>query len=194
MDEVRTDGCGTAESCFNCGSSDVERAWRRQVFQYGDGESAVELTAEVPVYTCTSCGYKFAGPEAEDARHEAVCRHLGVLTPREIVAIRDHTGLSRTQFAERTRIGLASLKRWEAGILVQNAANDELMYLMGFPENVNRLQERDHHQPLNLSTLTNVPRRTPKRHSSATFRGRCIRASAELNRRANKWQLRASAE
>jgi DNA-binding transcriptional regulator YiaG len=192
MDEFRTDGCGTTESCFDCGSSEVERAWRRQAFQYGDGESAVELIANVPVYTCKSCGYEFAGQEAEDARHEAVCRHLGVLTPREIVAIRDNTRLSRTQFAERTRIGLASLKRWEAGILVQNAANDELIYLMGFPENVNRLQERDHHQPLNLSSLTNVSGRTLRHHRPAAFRGRCIRASTELNRRANEWQLRAS--
>lgn len=193
MDEIRPDECDANESCFNCGSSKVERAWRRQGFQYGNGESAVELTAEVPVYKCLSCGYEFAGPEAEDARHEAVCRHLGVLTPQEILAIRDQNGLTRAQFAQCTRIGIASLKRWEAGMLVQNAANDELIYLMAFPDNVVRLQKRDHSQPINLQSLPAAPAKDPRRRRSH-FRGRCIRPNKDLVRCARNWQLRICAE
>ena len=45
---------------------------------------AVELTAQVPVRTCNACGFQFTDDVAEEARHEVVCRHLGVMTPKEI--------------------------------------------------------------------------------------------------------------
>jgi putative zinc finger/helix-turn-helix YgiT family protein len=148
MNEFRNNERDDVIVCFDCGSSDIVKEMKQQVFQYGSGESAVDLIAKMPVYTCKTCGYQFAGPEADDARHDAVCRHLGVLTPEEIASIRESTGLSRAQFAERTRIGIASLKRWETGVLIQNAANDELIYLMSFPENVERLQLRRHSEPM----------------------------------------------
>jgi DNA-binding transcriptional regulator YiaG len=181
---------GSEENCINCGSSQVRLERQRQTFPYGTGDTVVDLTAEMPVYTCLSCGHQFAGPEAEDARHEAVCRHLGVLTPREIVAIREHGGLKRAQFVELTRIGVASLKRWEAGILVQNAANDQLIFLTAFPDNVTRLRERRQHDPINLQALADAVPKTASRSSYRRFRGRCIRGTEPVVQCATQWQLR----
>ena len=157
MNQIPNGGHGDAVLCFDCGSSDVVKTLEQQVFQYGNGESAVDLSAEMPIFTCKTCGYQFAGPEADDARHEAVCRYLGVLTPAEIVAVRESTGLSRTEFCELTRIGIASLKRWETGNLIQNAANDELLYLVAFSENAERLRGRDRHSPLRPLALSAEP-------------------------------------
>jgi DNA-binding transcriptional regulator YiaG len=195
MNELRTAGTGFDETvaCFNCGSADVNRTWERQTFQYGSGESAVGLTAEVLVNTCKSCGFQFAGPEADEARHEAVCRYLGVLTPREIAAIREQTSLSRLEFCERTRIGIASLKRWETGALVQNAANDELIYLMAFPENVVRLRDRDRSQPLELPAPLTESEEAPARRHSRIFRGRCISPNKLLIACSREWPLRVRA-
>ena len=193
INNIRNEEFGSEESCVNCGSSQLKRELQRQAFQYGTGDTAVKLTAEMPVYTCLSCGYQFAGPEAEDARHEAVCRYLGVLTPQEIVAIREHGALTRSQFADLTRIGIASLKPWETGLLFQNAANDELVYLMVFPDNVARLRERDHHHQINLQSLSGAPpsQRTSRRR--LRFRGRCLGGNETVVQQAMQWQLRVYA-
>jgi putative zinc finger/helix-turn-helix YgiT family protein len=191
MNRIRNDEHDATVVCFDCGSSDVVKEVQQQEFQYGNGESAVNLTAEMPVYTCNSCGYQFAGPEADDARHEAVCRHFGVFTPAEIVAIRESAGLSRMQFAEISGIGIASLKRWETGTLIQNAANDRLIFLMTFRENVEQLRKRNHFIALDLTDVS-AEAETAHRHAHAhRFRARCIQADSNLLQRAKSWSLRA---
>lgn len=128
--------------CPNCGSSKVESRNIIDKFQYGSGAKAVILEAEIPFRRCDNCMFEFTDSEAEDIQHEAVCRHLGVMTPAEIVALRNKYGLTRAQFAEKTRIGEASLARWETGELIQNPANDGYMYLLSFPENFDHLEKR----------------------------------------------------
>jgi DNA-binding transcriptional regulator YiaG len=182
-----------AQICFNCGSSAVGKSWKEQTFQYGNGESATELVATVPVFTCESCGFQFAGSEAEDIRHEVVCRHLGLLTPAEISAIRENTKLGRAQFAECIGFGIASLKRWESGALIQNAANDSLIYLMAFPDNLERLQHRDHKKALDLVTLSADPATSYRRHH-LRFRGRGLRVDETIARRAQQFRLRTIIE
>lgn len=130
------------EACAFCGSTHTETRYIRESFPYGTGERSVMLSAEVPVTRCMDCGGEFSGPQAELARHEAVCRHLGVMTPRQIRAIRAGYGMSRREFAELTGVGEASLARWERGLVIQNAAMDRLLYLLTFPENLQRLRKR----------------------------------------------------
>lgn len=131
-----------ARPCPVCESADVKFTFEAQDFLYGVGEDEVELTADVHVGTCTECGFQFTGETAESARHEAVCRHHEVMTPNEIRTCRESYGLSRTAFTALTRLGSASLARWETGQLIQNAANDSLLFLMKFPENLARLKHR----------------------------------------------------
>lgn len=129
------------QPCPNCDSTRVRTERVEQTFGYGAEEDLVELTAVVHAHTCSDCGLVFAGSDAEDARHEAVCRHLGVLTPSEIREIRRQLGLSRRRLSEITGLGSASLARWETGRQVQSRASDRYLRLLAFAENVHRLQD-----------------------------------------------------
>ena len=129
-------------TCAACGGNKVSRRMELDEFEYGAGEAAVSLSANVVVFACDDCDFEFTGPSAEVARHEAVCRHLGVMTPAEIRDLRGRYGLSRQSFASITRLGAASIARWEAGSLLQNRAYDSLLYLLCFEDNLRRLRSR----------------------------------------------------
>ena len=77
-----------AITCAACGGSNLSRRMELDEFEYGAGESAVSLSANVVVHTCNDCDFEFTGPSAEAARHQAVCRHLGIMTPGEISGTR----------------------------------------------------------------------------------------------------------
>jgi putative zinc finger/helix-turn-helix YgiT family protein len=128
--------------CPDCGCNDLSEALRTEEFQYGIGDDVVTLSAVVPIISCRECGFEFTDYRAEEVRHETVCRHLGVLSPREIVEIRDSIGLTRAEFAALGGFGIASLQRWETGTLVQNPANDRLIYLLQFTANRQRLAKK----------------------------------------------------
>jgi putative zinc finger/helix-turn-helix YgiT family protein len=130
------------EQCPRCGQNTAETRTERETFRYGTGDAAAELTALVPVHACTSCGFEYTDASAEDARHEAVCQHLGILNPRQVAGIRKLYRFTRAEFATLTRFGEASLARWETGAITQNPANDQLLYLLQFRDNMERLQER----------------------------------------------------
>jgi putative zinc finger/helix-turn-helix YgiT family protein len=129
-------------SCAICGSNEVSTTYELEEFPYGHGPDAVMISVRIPIRHCRSCGESFADEDATLLRHEAVCRHLGVLPPRDIRDLRQRNNLSRASFAAATGIGEASLARWETGSLIQNRANDSLLYLLSFPENLTRLSER----------------------------------------------------
>ncbi len=121
---------GELRECDECGKNTVRMSFEEQPFLYGSGDGAVELRARVPVWTCASCGDAYTEGEAEDARHEAVCRHLGVLSPNMIRAIRVKCGLTQAELAKIAGFGVASLKRWETGSLIQNVSADRLLRLI----------------------------------------------------------------
>ena len=115
--------------CPDCERETACRSVQARAFEYGVGKDHVALQADVPVWTCTTCGYAFGDGEGEDAEHEAVCRHFGLLTPREIVELRAQLGLTQIALAALTGLGEASIKRWEAGTVLQNQAADNLLRL-----------------------------------------------------------------
>jgi DNA-binding transcriptional regulator YiaG len=125
--------------CPACGSTSVTERWQTESFPYGDGDMPAVLDATVPVSHCRSCQFEFTDERAEHIRHAAVCRHLELLSPDEVLAIRERYQMSQQEFAAMCRIGRASLARCEAGSLFQNASNDSLLFLLSFPENVERL-------------------------------------------------------
>ena len=142
-EKPKMEGEAIAEVCPNCNGTEFGLERREQRFLYGREGEASELMAVVPVQACKTCGFEFTGEEAEEARHEAICRHLGLMTPKEIRALRERYEMTRVEFAELSRLGTASLARWEAGILIQNGANDQLLYLLQFEENVALLNQRE---------------------------------------------------
>ena len=120
-------------SCPLCGTDEVTTSWKPHVFDYGSGESMAELSVNVPVRSCASCELEFLDEPAERLKHEAVCTHLGVLTPAEIRRIREGYGMSRVSFAQATGLGEASLNRWENGLNIQTHANDRYLRLLKNP-------------------------------------------------------------
>jgi putative zinc finger/helix-turn-helix YgiT family protein len=99
------------------------------------------VRAEVPVRVCKDCGQIYEDEEGELARHEATCKALGRLTPREIIQLRESLDLSRREFSELTGIGEASFARWESGDLIQSESNDSLLRLVGNRRNAQCLAE-----------------------------------------------------
>lgn len=112
------------ETCIMCGEGQATRSMVVQAFEYGSGADAVTLHARVPVWSCGVCELQYVDAEGERAQHDAVCRHLGRLTPTDIKAIRLGATLTQKQFADELKCGIASLKRWEAGALVHGRAAD----------------------------------------------------------------------
>lgn len=127
--------------CPECDRQTVTTTLTPHTFTYGRGADAVQITAILPVRTCTHCGFQYLDKEGQRAQHDAVCRHLGVLTPSQIRAMREYHRLSPAEFARLTRLGTATIARWERGALIQNAANDLYLRLVGEEKNMQRLRE-----------------------------------------------------
>jgi putative zinc finger/helix-turn-helix YgiT family protein len=132
----------STQSCPSCNSSRIVTNYDICEFTYGVGEKAVKLKAEVPLLSCPDCGFEYTDYRADEAKHDAVCRYLGVMPPFEILALRKGYNVTRARFAEITGIGEASIARWETGELIQNASIDNYLYLLSFTENLEKLQKR----------------------------------------------------
>lgn len=168
--------------CPSCGSHELTTSNEIEEFQYGTGADTAILSSEITVHHCPSCGTSFTSEDANVARHEAVCRHLGVFTPQEVRAVREKNNLNQAEFANLTKIGTASLSRWESGLLIQNKAYDNYLYLLAFVDNIQRIRDRS------LPTL--APDATPFKPKF-----RCIDDEDydRLNREAKHFELYAEA-
>ena len=124
---------GPQARCDVCGAISVQTELLRDPFIHGSGANAVELTADVWVHTCSACGDSYTDDEADIAYDEAVCRHLGVLPPAEIRAMREGYGLTRAEFAQLTGFGNATVGRWERGEVTQNRSADRYLRLLQEP-------------------------------------------------------------
>jgi putative zinc finger/helix-turn-helix YgiT family protein len=116
--------------------------WIEHRFNYGLDPQAIELHCELPLRICEACGNQFIDHVGETIRHETVCRHLGVMTPREVRDLREKYEVTQAQFSQLTGLGEASLSRWETGASIQTKAFDSYLFLLTIPENVQRLRSR----------------------------------------------------
>jgi len=129
--------------CPSCGAHSVSFQESDHSFDYANGDDRVTLRARYPAGLCGDCGFEFTDERAEAARHAAICQHLGVLPPLDIIRIRRKLGLTREGFAELTKLGVASIARWERGTGIQNPALDQLLFLVSFDDNILRLKFRN---------------------------------------------------
>ena len=128
-------------SCARCGAEPVDTFEHRHTFRYGAGESAVDLAVDLPVRRCQKCGFEFLDQESERIKLEAICDHLGVLSPSGIRRIRERYGMTQAEFAEVTGLGTATLVRWENGSMNHTRAYDRYMRLLENRDVMRRLQE-----------------------------------------------------
>lgn len=84
----------------------------------------------LPARRCDRCDLDYLDDDGERLKHEAVCRHLGVLTPQEIHRIGTRLRLSRAALAKLTGIGEPSLGCWEGGIKIQTPGYDRYLRLL----------------------------------------------------------------
>ncbi|MCY4100579.1 MAG: type II toxin-antitoxin system MqsA family antitoxin [Rhodobacteraceae bacterium] len=128
--------------CPLCGGNDIKLEWVDYTFNYGSGDDVTEINAIVPVMSCEACDIEFLDNEGERIKHEAICRHHGVLTPNEIKEIRKKYNYTQEGFAKVTKFGIASLNRWERGASIQSPSTDNLLRLLTIPSNMKILKER----------------------------------------------------
>lgn len=130
------------EICPSCASSNIEKVQENYTFPYGIGEDSVKLTALVLIVKCNDCNEKFLDYDAQNLCHEAVCKHLGVMTPTQIRNLRLKYYHTQEVFAELIGITKSELLSWEEGIAIQNKAYDNLLHLFSFEDNFQRLIDR----------------------------------------------------
>ncbi len=155
-----------AIDCPSCSSGNVRSRFVDTSFPYGQGESAVLLPVTLQAFSCLDCGLEYVDDSAEELKHDAVCRHMGVFTPAEVESVRNAIGMTRAKFAELTKIGEATLGRWERGALIQNSAYDQFLYLLKFSDNVVRLLNREL-----LQKSGNLPTGSSMEEVQSKFRG-----------------------
>ena len=114
--------------------------WRDHTFDYGLEDESVELKVNIPMHYCLSCDLSLIDDVGAQLKHEAICHHVGLLSPREIRGIRDRQHMTREEFAKITGLGDASLGRWERGAGFQSQANDRYLRLLAQPKGISRLR------------------------------------------------------
>lgn len=91
-----------------------------------------KLTVEVEATVCDRCGFQVLTEEQSAAYtvkiSDAYREQHGLLTSAELKRIRKRLRMNQKEFAEYLGVGIASVKRWEAG-LIQDAAMNELVRL-----------------------------------------------------------------
>lgn len=90
----------------------------------------VDIAIEVEVYTCPVCGLEAGTVQSAGAVQRAVAdayrSRVDLLTGQEIKSLREARGLTQQQLADRMNVGIASLKRWETG-MVQSKSMDHAL-------------------------------------------------------------------
>lgn len=143
-------------TCECCGSENVTLDLVTSVFEYKNGKSFDQITVELPVYTCSECEFEYTAQESEMIKHIAICNHLKLLLPEDILNLRTKYALTQAQLAKLTGFGIASIARWESGKLVQSKANDNLLRLLIS-------------NPANLVLLRNKEMQVPKESLQPVF-------------------------
>ncbi len=90
----------------------------------------VEISYPVELFQCPVCSLEVGtmdqAAEIQKTMADAYRRKVGLLTSRDIVTGRSKLGLTQQGFAERTKVGIASIKRWE-GAIIQSKSMDAML-------------------------------------------------------------------
>jgi len=90
----------------------------------------VDVVFEADTYICPVCGLEAGTVESASAVQKAISdayrKQKRLLTGEEIRSLRQTRGLTQQDLANLLKVGIASIKRWETG-LIQSEAMDRLL-------------------------------------------------------------------
>lgn len=90
----------------------------------------VNVSFEADAYVCPQCGFEAGTVQSAGAVQRAIAdayrTKMDLLTGEEIKALRKAWGLTQQDLAELMNIGIASIKRWETG-LIQSKSMDQAL-------------------------------------------------------------------
>jgi putative zinc finger/helix-turn-helix YgiT family protein len=129
--------------CLDCGCEMVETR-DAIVEKYKDESFAVE---GVEHFVCPQCGeYSLTAAASRKLTKGLVSQYArlhGLLTPEEIVAIRNNLNLTQVEFQKMLGVSGVSVSRWETGRAQQSKPLDNLMRgIAGYPCFAKDLMER----------------------------------------------------
>lgn len=114
-----------AEACPDCGKKAGWLVVSRAIPQEFRGYN---LNVEAACHECSQCGFRIlTDAQLENIRKNTLRAYqlsAGLMTDSEIANARKQMGWSQADLAKRTGLGIASIKRWESGLIVQTEANN----------------------------------------------------------------------
>lgn len=114
-------------SCPKCSSRMELKELRKHKTLKG-----IDIEYACKASVCPECGLEAGtvqtGSDAQRAIADAYRAKAGLLTGREIKALREAKGLTQKELADDLQVGIASIKRWETGA-VQSEAMEKLLRL-----------------------------------------------------------------
>jgi putative zinc finger/helix-turn-helix YgiT family protein len=117
-----------ADECPDCGKLAAWKTATRPLPQEFRGHTfEIESTCQ----ECSHCGFRILTDAQIDSLRKATIKayqeEAELLTAQEITAARKKMEWSQADLAEHTGLGIASIKRWELGLMVQTDANDSVL-------------------------------------------------------------------
>jgi putative zinc finger/helix-turn-helix YgiT family protein len=96
----------------------------------------MEIPCRVEAYVCPECGLEAGTVNStgviQQELAEVFRKRTGLLTGEEIKSLRKKKGLTQQELADRLKIGVASIKRWETGLIQSKSMDHALrLHLMG---------------------------------------------------------------
>jgi HTH-type transcriptional regulator/antitoxin MqsA len=117
-----------ARTCPICGAKALQERRGEYVFEWPKGFAAQHSAFPDAAWeACRACGEDILSPELSRRIEAEQYRIQGLLTPAEVRAVRQRTGLSQVDMARLLGVGDKSYARWEAGLSVQNKSMDNLI-------------------------------------------------------------------
>jgi putative zinc finger/helix-turn-helix YgiT family protein len=131
------------DECPVCGTSGSVSLWKGE-YRANYNRIPVEL-GEIERCACSACGEKFFTAQQSrelSRRVKAAARsHMKVLSPEQIVSIREKLGLSQEALEDLLGLGAKVVTRWENGKVIPGRATDYILRLMDrMPEVVHALR------------------------------------------------------
>jgi putative zinc finger/helix-turn-helix YgiT family protein len=115
--------------CSVCGGSTTKV---KEVKKAKYRDEIVEVATEL--FRCDSCREGFVTPEQMRAHVRAVKNKVrmlhGLLSPEEIVAIRERMGLTQNALEEVLGTGPKVVVRWESGKVIQSRGHDNMLRVL----------------------------------------------------------------